>query len=90
MLRVSMKNFLEHEGLSLPDHWSEKRPEELTPEDFLTLTRALYKGRLPEDDPEGLLKKKDLPVKDLKYSDRDNTYRRNQKLGIWRGSLNHL
>eukprot|EP01040_Poterioochromonas_malhamensis_P005807 gene5807-6247_t len=48
MLRTSLKEMLEQEGLTLPLKWHERRPESLTPEEFLHLTRELFGDRPPK------------------------------------------
>jgi 16S rRNA A1518/A1519 N6-dimethyltransferase RsmA/KsgA/DIM1 with predicted DNA glycosylase/AP lyase activity len=42
MLRQSMKDLLNTEKLVIPDKWATKRPEELTPTDFIQLTIDLF------------------------------------------------
>jgi 16S rRNA (adenine1518-N6/adenine1519-N6)-dimethyltransferase len=42
MLRKSLKDLLQNEGLELPEEYQTKRPEELSPEDFLRLTTDLF------------------------------------------------
>eukprot|EP00607_Mallomonas_marina_P002785 CAMPEP_0182425906 /NCGR_PEP_ID=MMETSP1167-20130531/12397_1 /TAXON_ID=2988 /ORGANISM="Mallomonas Sp, Strain CCMP3275" /LENGTH=413 /DNA_ID=CAMNT_0024606977 /DNA_START=262 /DNA_END=1503 /DNA_ORIENTATION=+ len=42
MLRQSLKDLLLTEHLTLPDHWTTLRPEDLTPSDFLKLTADLF------------------------------------------------
>ena len=46
---------LRQEGLSLPRHWEQLRPEQLTPEQFLQLTADLFgsvdKSRPAETEP---------------------------------------
>lgn len=39
-------DMMQRDGLSMPEKWSRKRPEELSPSDFLDLTADLY-GLLP-------------------------------------------
>ncbi len=46
MLRQSLKELLVEENISeLPDKWAVKRPEELTPGQFIELTRDIYGGK---------------------------------------------
>eukprot|EP00599_Poterioochromonas_sp_BG-1_P002613 CAMPEP_0173135922 /NCGR_PEP_ID=MMETSP1105-20130129/2174_1 /TAXON_ID=2985 /ORGANISM="Ochromonas sp., Strain BG-1" /LENGTH=473 /DNA_ID=CAMNT_0014048001 /DNA_START=188 /DNA_END=1607 /DNA_ORIENTATION=+ len=42
------ERMLEQEGLTLPLKWHERRPESLTPEEFLHLTRELFGDRPPK------------------------------------------
>ena len=47
MMRSSLKTLLIQEGVELPEEWGKRRPEELKPEEFLTLTGMIY-GKKPE------------------------------------------
>ena len=42
MLRSSLKDLLKRDGLELSSKWAEKRPEQLTPVEFVHLTVELY------------------------------------------------
>jgi hypothetical protein len=42
MLRKSLKLLCETDNVTLPDKWQELRPEQLSPEEFLSLTADLY------------------------------------------------
>jgi len=46
MMRASLREMIEAEGLTLPERWSTLRPEQLQPEDFLQLTADLF-GEIP-------------------------------------------
>jgi len=45
MMRQSLKELLNQEGLEMPEKWAERRPEQLTPSDFLELTRDLFQSK---------------------------------------------
>ena len=45
MMRQSLKELLTQEGLEIPEKWAERRPEQLTPSDFLDLTRDLFQAK---------------------------------------------
>jgi|MDTB01.2.fsa_nt_gb 16S rRNA (adenine1518-N6/adenine1519-N6)-dimethyltransferase len=42
MLRASLRDLLKKDGVTLPDKWAEKRPEQLTPVEFIHLCVDLY------------------------------------------------
>jgi len=70
MMRASLKDLLQTEGLQLPERWSTMRPEQLQPVDFVQLTVDLY-GERPADAPaqaaagvgEGVWRKALFPLK---------------------------
>lgn len=43
-LRNSLRSVTEEQGIALPDAWAGRRPEELTPREFVALARALAAG----------------------------------------------
>lgn len=47
MLRQSLKAILKQRSVQLPEEWGTKRPEQLAPVEFLTLTELIY-GKKPE------------------------------------------
>ncbi len=49
MLRASLKDLLKKDGVTLPDRWAEKRPEQLTPVDFIHLCVDLYGEAKPDE-----------------------------------------
>ena len=46
-LRNSLSAILDERGVSLPDSWSGRRAEELSPDEFVSLTRFLHASRKP-------------------------------------------
>lgn len=94
MLRQSLKELIATEELVLPEHWATKRPEEISPGDFLALTREMYKGKLPADLPnrvrEEVPQKAVIPPDGANADEISTRYLRNQKAGVWRGLLSEM
>lgn len=79
----------------MPAKWAERRPEELSPEDFLHLTADLFQGRLPADGPldsEAIMSStsrsaQEAEVVESRTNTKDVPYLCNQKRGVWRGAV---
>ena len=54
MMRQSLKELLNQEGLELSQKWAERRPEQLSPSDFLELTRDLFKNKVKNNDNDNI------------------------------------
>ena len=52
MLRQSLKEILKGSNLGLPDEWGTRRPENLEPSEFLTLTALIFGARAERQDGE--------------------------------------
>lgn len=52
MLRASLKDLLKKDEVTLPAKWAEMRPEQLSPVEFIHLTRDLYGEKSQEGDKE--------------------------------------
>lgn len=92
MLRQSLKQLLEVDGLVMPDRWATMRPEAISPAQFLQLTRELYQGRLPSDvgHPEATSLQQTSPSEVMDSLREENgaiSFVCDQKKGFWRGSL---
>eukprot|EP00981_Chlorochromonas_danica_P000794 scaffold192_cov320-Ochromonas_danica.AAC.5 len=94
MLRQSLKDLIATEELFLPETWATKRPEEISPGEFLALTREMYKGKLPADLPdhvrEAVPQKAVIPPDGANADEISTRYLRNQKADVWRGLLSQM
>jgi hypothetical protein len=84
MMRQSLKELLQQENLELQEHWSTKRPEELTPKEFLQIARELYVGQLPSDQARLSTGNASSSIPQGREKGR---YARDQKKDTWRGAL---